>query len=239
MFLAISGLMLVGALVGVNTNINNSRFNDAVRSTTSYLQAQYNEVASGLNDRGQGLACDASGNITTGGPGNPTQEPGMSNCVIMGRFLKLEGSDLTARYITGNRATLSGLPADDTLAIRAMNPRVAGSLAFAKTYAVPWQIGVVNTTISTTPSGTYDAVGFAIIRSPASGNVVYYAYGPLNSPEPTQASLLTLISAANLSKALSICFADDTNSRVGRVTIGSGQGQEVIQTDLANGAACP
>lgn len=233
MFLAISGLLLLGALVGIGSNISNTRFNDGVRSTVSYLQEQYNEVSTGRSDRPDSLACDLNGNVSTGGPGNPTMAPGMTDCVILGRFIKIEGSTFTARYITGIRSSFAGLSGDDTAAINQMNPVVAGTNAYEGSFDVPWQIGVVNSKVTrgstTTP---YPALGFAIIRSPASGNVLYYSFGPVVSAEP----VLTpgLIHTDNLAKQVDICFSSDDSRRFGIVTVESGQGQEVIRSNLSS-----
>lgn len=227
LFLAISGLMLAAAIMGVTANINNSRFNDGLRSTESYLQREYNEVASGVNDRDEALACDAFGQITTGGPSNPTKSPGMTNCVILGRFIKLGGSKLTSRYIIGYGATGKG---DDTTAIRAMNPVVAPTIAYEGTYDVPGGIDIVNTTL---PSSTSAISDLAIIKSPASGIVLYYMKAGTAS-SGIDNSFINLI---NLNKNAKICLSD--GQRNGRINmLSNGRGQEVIQADLATSGAC-
>ena len=227
LFLAISGLLLAGALAGISTNINNSRFNDAIRSTTSYLQSQYSEVAAGKSDRDALKGCDAGVINTT------TRPLGMTDCVIMGRYIKLQGSSLTVRYIIGYRSTLLGISADDTAAVMQMSPRVAGADAYQSQYDVPWDIGLVKTVLW---NGDSTATGFAIIRSPTSGNILYYAASNLTSPEPLLDS--SFIKPENLNKDAVLCFADDGSSRTGRINIRNGRGQEVIQTDLATQGAC-
>lgn len=238
LFLAISGLLLAVAIASINANINNSRFNDAIRSTTSYLQGQYSEVAAGQSDRNESQGCDeATGDIDS----TPTAA-GMSNCVIMGRFIKLEGSTFTVRYITGHKSTLSDILADDTDAIMQMDPKVASETAYKAQYDVPWDIGVVSTEL---PSSTASAsTGLAIIRSPASGNILYYTEENISSVEPLLNNVF--INDLNLNRKVTICFADSGKSRVGRISIGGSgvgitrsQGQEIIQTDLANTGACP
>lgn len=228
LFLAISGLLLFVAIASVTANINNSRFNDAIRSTTSYLQTQYSEVSAGQSDRDTSKGCDTTGSIT-----NSPTALGMSDCVVMGRYIKLEGATFTVRYIIGYRATLLGIPAGDTAAINAMNPQVAND-AYEGRYDIPWDIHMAK---ATALSGTYDRAGIAIIRSPASGSVLYYVAAPGDaSPAPSIAG--TLIRDDNLSQDVTLCFADDSSSRTGRITIGNGQGQDVIKTDLATTGAC-
>lgn len=232
LFLAISGLLLAGAMAGMTSNINNSRFNDAIRSTTSYIQRQYSELGTGVSNRPNLLNCDTSANVSVLGP---TKPPGMTNCVVMGRFIKIEGTRLTTRYIIGYRASLSGLSADDTLAIRSMLPRVAGTETFANEYEVPWGIRVVETRL---PSGVFAATGFAIIRSPASGNIVFYAFQTTpGAPEPALTN--ALISSNRMNQNVDVCLADSSSGRYGHIKVEAGQGQEVIQTDLSSTAgAC-
>ncbi len=231
LFLAISGLLLGVAIASVSANINNSRFNDAIRSTTSYLQGQYSEVAAGQSDRDETKGCDESNGQITSSP----KAPGMTNCVIMGRFIKLQGSNFTVRYITGHRNTLSGISADDTTSIQQMNPQVAPAVAYERSYNVPWDIGVVSTKLPSSPASA--STGFAIIRSPATGNVLYYTEENISSPEPVLDN--TFINTGNLNKDIVVCFADSSSARVGRINIQNGQGQEIIQTDLADTGACP
>ncbi len=228
LFLAISGLLLVVAIAAVTANINNSRFNDAIRSTTSYLQGQYSEVVAGASDRDALASCDASGINPNG-----NTPLGMTDCVIMGRYIKLQGSTFTVRYIIGYRPSLLGISADDTQAVVDMNPRVAAETVYQTSYDVPWGIELVNTASA---SGTYAATGFAIIRSPASGNILYYFAGNVSSSEPTLDD--SIIKKDNLNKDAVLCFDDTSSSRVGRIKIQNGQGQEVIQTDLATQGAC-
>ncbi len=232
LFLAISGLLLAVAIAGITTNINNSRFNDAIRSTTSYLQTQYSEVAVGQSDRAADKSCVISGsNITIT---NTTSTLGTSNCVIMGRFIKLEGSSFTVRYIVGYGSNLLGGSADNTTAINNMKPIVAGNNTYQSSYDIPWGIELVNTKLY---NGVSNKTGFAIIRSPASGSILYYVAKDVTTAEPALDN--SIINDSNLNKDAELCFEDNSSSRVGRIKIGSGQGQEVVQTDLANTGACP
>jgi len=234
MFLAISGMLLTGALVAVNANINNSRFNDAVRSTASHVQQQYDEVSSGRNDRKEGKTCDTGPSpsdvtpvITDTTPTDPARTPGKTNCMLLGRFIKFEGDTLTTRYIVGHRDTLAGVTGDDTQAINQLSPVVApGDDAYGSTFDVPWRISIDGTKI---PSGTPDSLGLAIMRSPTTGNIVLYTFNANSTVEP---DLSTVITSANRNQKAIICFGDGSYRR-GNVLIGAGQGQELIQVDFS------
>lgn len=231
MFLAVSGLLLAGALVGVNANINNARFNDAVRSVTSYLQGQYDEVANGRNDRESNVSCDTSAAISSLG----STAPGMTNCVVLGRFIKIEGDSFTSRYIIGySSVPLSSLPENDVqaLASPSMRIRVASDTEGpSDAFDVPWSIEMSKwykgATLSSQP------LGLAIIRSPVSGNIMYFMF-PVTSGDPTPDIKSSLISV-NANKQTSICL-QDTGSRKGAVVFDAGKGQDVISANLTASA---
>lgn len=230
MFLAVSGLLLVAALAGVSTNINNTRFNDTVRSVTSYLQGQYDEVANGLNDRESNVSCDASAAINTSG----STAPGMTNCVVLGRFIKIEGDSFTSRYIIGySTLPFAELPENDVQALSdaAMVIRVANDTEGpAGSFDVPWSIAMSGWRKGATPSS--QPLGLAIIRSPVSGNIMYFMF-PVTSGDAAPAIKTSLVSA-NVNKQTSICFEE--GGRHGAVVFDAGKGQDVIATDLTAAA---
>ena len=58
LFLAVSALMIVMVFVGMGAQIARTRFNDGIRSTQAFLQQQYSDVVSGLNDRDASVGCN-------------------------------------------------------------------------------------------------------------------------------------------------------------------------------------
>ncbi|MCA9342346.1 hypothetical protein KC945_02995 [Candidatus Saccharibacteria bacterium] len=113
LFLAISGLLLIGVMAAINTNINQQRYMDAVRSFQDYLQGQYNLVDNVRNNRPD-YACDAVKGMQAG-----TDVRGTTNCTIIGRFVSLEdnGKTLKSRpiYATKDIVTTSGNNDEDLL----------------------------------------------------------------------------------------------------------------------------
>lgn len=222
MFIAISGLLLLGAMASINGSINSSRFNDAVNSTTSYIQTQYSEVASGRNSRNSNVNC-ANGVVTPGG----TSTAGMTDCVILGRLVEfgIGGATINSRYIVGQDDAVA--VAGDTAAVVAANP-VAPSASTDGVFNVPW-----STQINKMTQGGVDVRYLAIIRSPVSERVLFYSFNA--SP-----GLTTLtnqhITDANLNQTVNICLLDNggLTARTGYVRIGTGQGQDAIRTDLTS-----
>lgn len=84
LFLAITGLMMVGVLVGVGGSINRQRYQDAVATVQDFFQGQYNTVDNVYTNRPASLRCNAGGIGVSGGVG---QARGTSNCSIVGRYL--------------------------------------------------------------------------------------------------------------------------------------------------------
>lgn len=88
LFLAITGLMIAGAMAAVSGTINRQRYTEAVNSFHDYLQGQYSLVSSVRNNRPDTAACGAGG-VTLGGT---IDGRGTSNCTIAGRYIRTDGA---------------------------------------------------------------------------------------------------------------------------------------------------
>lgn len=85
LFLAISGLMIVGMFVGVSGSINRQRYDDAVKSFQDFVQGQYNIVDNVRNNRPTEYVCNtATGTIASG---SSDISRGMSDCMVVGRLI--------------------------------------------------------------------------------------------------------------------------------------------------------
>lgn len=95
--LAISGVLIVALLAGVGTSINVQRYRDSVVSFKSLIQGQYSELLNVRNDRTANWQCDATASPEQGG----AQTPGQSDCVLLGRYISVDQSDITIASIVG------------------------------------------------------------------------------------------------------------------------------------------
>src|SRR5438105_2731886 len=104
LFLAVTGLLAMGILVGSGVAIGQQRYRDSVNSLKSYIQQQYSEVTNVANDRTKTWTCDANGNVTTG-DATSSEARGTSDCVVLGRFITVDatGKGLTASNVIGVR----------------------------------------------------------------------------------------------------------------------------------------
>lgn len=227
LFLGISGLLLFGALASVNGSVNSTRFNDAVNTTASYFQRQYTEVSSGRNIRDATLGC-SNGNVNNG-----NASIGSTKCVVLGRLLQFNtGTNIVStRYIVGVDTT--NIAAGDSAAVVAASPKATvGNANLEDTFEVPWSIDFNKVT-----QGATAVNSLAIIRSPISERILFYSF---QAPANINVLTATQIRDANLNRAVDICLRDDTRNRIAYVKIGTGQGQDIIRSDLSPTAGtCP
>lgn len=161
--LGISGLMMVGILVSVNAGISGQRYKDSANSVVDYFQGQYSEVANTRNNRSPEKTCDAAGIQD-----NPAADSyrGTTDCTIIGRILRGDGSEVVSRPIYTTVDVLTLLGEDSEMALLASaNP--IEDLEGGDTYSLEWGARL-------TPSGGSDVpqkFTMAIIRSPGSGNI--------------------------------------------------------------------
>jgi Tfp pilus assembly protein FimT len=226
MFLGISGLLLIGAFAAVNSSIDNTRFNDAINSTTSFLQGEYATISSGRNSRSASLGC--SGGVING----TASTAGMTNCIVLGRLIEfgVGGSAVTSRYIVGRDVV--SFTGTDTAAIQSANPVIINDSAASQNFTVPWTIEIDRMTTS-----GLSVNHVAMIRSPISERILLYSFQAPSNPTLDSSR----ISEANLNRPIDVCFLDGggINARAGFIRIGAGQGQDVIRKDLStNPGSC-
>lgn len=80
LFLAISGLLLAGLMIGVGNNITQQRYSDNVASFKALLQDQYAEVLTPQNTS-EKVKCNNTG---------PDADRGTTSCVILGKAVRIE-----------------------------------------------------------------------------------------------------------------------------------------------------
>jgi len=149
LFLGISGLLVMGVLVGTGTAINMQRYRDSISSLRSFLQQQYSEV-SNVSNGGDSNACNGS-----------TNPRGQSDCVILGKYVtSVDSETVTVKTVIGDIP--AGNPgSNDVDALIAYDIRTS-SLA-GENYEIEWG--------STLDHQNGDPMAFSmlILRSPTSG----------------------------------------------------------------------
>jgi type II secretory pathway pseudopilin PulG len=184
LFLGISGLLIMGVLVGTGTSINIQRYHDSVTSLQSTLQQQYSNVANVSND---------VMNNTCGGSEN---NRGQSNCVILGKYITTsDGKTLDIKDVLGSGTSTTP---DDLVALKDYNPFVSTE-SIPEKYDVSWGASVVQP-----GSDNVYALSMLILRSPSSGIIRTF----INSDSTnvvSDADIGTILKKANLIQSAKLC----------------------------------
>lgn len=211
LFLAVSGLMAVLLLGGWTLMINTQRYKDTVDTVYGYMQDQYNLVYNVENERGQELMC-TSGGVSEGASDDFR---GQSDCVLMGRFIKLVDGKTFQSYAVVGQEPDGDIEGDDNDAIREYNPTVVTqSIGLSEAeQPVPWD----GTIVGMSGSDNARSLNILLLRSPVSGIVHRYI---VNSNGPMD---LTIdgsdISDNNENQDVTLCFEPGVIVQGGRQAV--------------------
>lgn len=171
--LAIAGLLAVGILVGSGLAINQQRYRDSVNRLRSTIQNQYAETAAIFNSRDGRQRCADQGAerltiVTTG----DQERRGTSDCVIIGRYLTINGQNIVARNVVAKEK--SGSLVTDSNAEEVNMLRTAYRMEPIDGDKLESDIEWGMTTRPR--NGSQDgALSILIIRSPISGSILTFA----------------------------------------------------------------
>ncbi len=196
LFLSVTGLLVLGVLIGTGAAINNQRYRDATESFKSILQEQYSAVESVRNGRENTWGCDGAAQTVEDG----RTIRGQSDCIIVGRYIKINADTIDA-YPVLARQTSDTERANDILSLR-QNYNYAVSEVEGNSKKMEW-----GTEIAWPAQGTgYQAVrtprtfSMLILRSPESGAVYTFTNTtiPENGAMPSPVALAEMIQAGEV-----------------------------------------
>jgi hypothetical protein len=205
LFLAITAMLFVIALIGTGNTIRSTRFTDSGRSLTAFVQRQYDAIINGLNTRPGAEQC-AGGTVTTGTP----QTPGTSDCLLMGKLLTFSSnsSAITIYNVIGTEPAGVDYTQTDTALITAFNPRAVTNTGVT-TYNIPW--GAMFTgSKRLADNEAVDAL--LLVRSPKSSRIVNYVYdapSTIGAAIVDQGSAAVVPNAANRGKTANFCIKNN------------------------------
>ncbi len=181
LFLAITGLMVAGLLVGTSASINRQRYSDAVSSLQTEMQALYSDASSVANERPLGNCANSGGvTVVTEEEQNATSR-GQSNCIVMGRVITIDGvkRELSTYDIVGILPPSGADTPDDLASIRDALPAIYKKSR--ATTVLQWDTSVFVTTGGNT---YYRGAYVYVVKSPASGSTYTFT-------QPVSASSLS------------------------------------------------
>lgn len=180
LFLAVTGVLIAGMIVGIGSSIAIQRYRDSVSTLKAFLQSQYSEINNVNNARDDSWHCDTTTANTS--QSGPSEAKGQSDCVLLGRYIEINGANQKVAIITGydnptaNTGTdITILKTGYTLGISSVEQQDS-TMEWGTSIAWPIAAGSQGTNPTRTeniPASTPNprSIGILIIRSPDSGLV--------------------------------------------------------------------
>lgn len=228
LFLAVSGLLVLVAIIGTGNTIRASRFTDSSRTLHAYIQKQYDDILNGVNSRAGQERCTA-GVVDT----SVSQTPGTSTCLLLGKLLAIKQgtSEVTSYDVIGVEPASPDFSKSDEALIYDYRPVPVQNVGVTS-LQVPWGAEFIG---SKRPVDDQAVNMFAMIRSPKSTRIISYTFKEPSGPY-TLYSLLNPAVAANannINKPANFCLQSaDGFSVLSKLMVTDGQGQAAIQLDF-------
>lgn len=167
LFLAITGLMLTGVLIGVSGVVNTQRYDETVESVFDYMQGQYNLVDNVRNNRPANLDCSSTQPAVQNMSANNPR--GTTECTIVGRLLaSTNGRDITSSPVYAREPVATVTATNETDLLNALGiAKLDASLnQDEEEYAVPWQAQIYTNPLLPSASNEF---AILILRLPTNG----------------------------------------------------------------------
>lgn len=179
--LAVTGLMVLGILVGTGVSIANQRYRDSVYTVQSVIQEEYNQVINTLNSRttDADIECYLTGQ-------RPTElaPRGRSECVLLGRYITIAGNgEIVARSVITRYNELH-----DSQPLGGVQLWLSSSETTSR--VVPW-----GATIRDAASTNANTASILIVRSPLTNGVMTFTATGANPVADSE--ITTLVTPEN------------------------------------------
>ena len=206
LFLAVTGALTVGLLVGSGVAIGQQRYRDSVTSLQSYIQQQYNKVINVTNDRDKSWTCDSNGTVTQTDTPSAGEARGTTDCVMLGRLMTVDetGTNLKSAVVVGYRSPGAVTQTNDIAEITA-NYKLGTAPIDQDDSSVNWGAQIVKPK-TTTPM----PLSILVIRSPLSGAMMTFV------KEGVQTNAGSMVAEENMSQPRDLCVNADAGSFVGK-----------------------
>lgn len=180
LFLSVTGLLVLGILIGTGTAVNNQRYRDATESLKSFLQKPYADLGAVRNDRENTRSCNATAVVADGG----TEIRGQSGCLLVGKYViiksnKAETYDVVAREKNTTASGLADIPA------LKQNYYYNTTRSGVQDYSLEWGTSIAwpeSGQGSKTPTSPR-SIALLYIRSPKTGAIYTFASNSIPASE--------------------------------------------------------
>lgn len=246
LFFGITGLMIIGIMVGVGSSISSQRFKDSVMSMQTFLQEQYSNVSVAINSRDSSHSCSETG---IDDPSGTDSNKGQSDCVILGRLITSTGSTgtkLTVNNIIGFIPDNSTSSFDDVEIFKGVidpaHPSIKGYNTFisdidTETYELDWGVKYVK------EDGNQLNFSILIVKSPTTGVIHTFINNSSVVNNITIQSNLVTEDALKPASNLKIClinpdFTDIISARRTAISIDANTSMENGVRTLGDNSGC-
>lgn len=176
LFLAITGALMVGILIGSGLAIDRQRYRDSVDSLKGLFQDQYGQIANVINSEPRNSACSLDGTTLSFDDSEAAKQfRGTSDCLVLGKFMLIEAQQVTIYDVIGEPTASSAERSGDSETLRDYGI----ALRNPENRNVAW-----DSRLTSPDSGDDAEASVLIVRSPLSGAILTYSQdGDLrNSP---------------------------------------------------------
>lgn len=190
LFLALTGLLMVGLLAGAGASINVQRYNDASQTFKSVIQDQYAAAMNVQNSRTNTWTCTSTGRVVEVPSGAATADrPGQSACVTIGRYITIRSTDITSYLVTAyaNPSPRTGL--DDIQSLK-QNYKINLAKTNVTDKKLEWGTRIAWPVAGpyARPAGTTRSIAILILRSPESGQMYTFTTNTVPSKSTIEAA---------------------------------------------------
>ncbi|MDK2898932.1 MAG: hypothetical protein PWQ10_119 [Patescibacteria group bacterium] len=204
LFLAITGLLAAGLLVGIGTSINTQRYKDSVISLQAIIQQQFSNVSNVSNNRDGSWKCNSSTlnakSVTNGG-----DSIGQSNCVIIGKLItvdKIDKSVLLIKTVLGSPKSSNGESVSNKNSLTSLSDQYNLSFSPVDTHTEKYDIEWGNHL--TNLNGDPSSFSIFIFRSPSNGSIK-----TLVDPNNIVNDINSIVNESALSKEVKMCLTPE------------------------------
>ncbi|MGB2787295.1 MAG: hypothetical protein WBB94_02830 [Candidatus Saccharimonadaceae bacterium] len=228
LFLAISGLISIGIMVGAMASINQQRYRDASNSLVDYFQGELNLVLNVQNDqRADSVVCN-SGGVVVGGA---DEDRGTSDCSLVGRIVysKADSKGLISKTVLAT-ADITESTAGVTEIEALRNANLVVSELETKDYDLEWGAGMAETLPTPELPRQFSML---IVRSPTTGLLRTYS---VSLPDR---AISDILDTADPSRSMTVCINSNGltgGRRNGVVILGGASNSSGVK--FINGGQC-
>ena len=181
LFLGITGLLVLGALIGTGANVNIQRYRDATETFKAVIQDQYADTANVQNGRQNGGRCNTAAGVVSDASG---EVRGQSKCVVVGKYVRVSGGNISIYTVLARERATTTPTSDDLISLRS-NYALNISRTEVEKRTMEW--GTTITWPATIPgeplakadnngaAGSARSIALLFLRSPDSGQVYTFS----------------------------------------------------------------